>query len=430
MPSAMPSTADGLNGDIDESTPLLSRARTYKLRGKVARYLLHIYNLIKQILLSSYANILLMFLPIGIISNAMRWSPALVFTFNFLALIPMASLLSFASEELSARFGRTGQVLFGVVFGNAYELIVSFAALRNGELRVLQSSMLGNILFNILLLLGCSFFAGGYGSREQTFNATLAFTMSSMMTVVSISLIVPATLYSILSKTNTSSDFEKGIIQLSRNTAIVLLIIYVIFIYFQLMSHAHLFEDLSGEYQLEELNDSDEVVTYAADGVKLTAWAGATLLVVTTVAVTVCAEYLVSSIDDIAKAANISKTFIGLILLPTIRNTVDLINAIVISVRNRMDMAIGIAIDGSVQTALLVVPLLVILGWIIGQPMTLHFQTFEAITFFLSVLVVNGLIQNGKSTYFEGSMLLGTYFIIANALYIYPNDVADLDALK
>lgn len=171
-------------------------------------------------------------------------------------------------------------------------------------------------------------------------------------------------------------------------------------------------------------------------------WAAAFVLVVVTIAVAICAEYLVDSIDSLVETAHISKTFIGLILLPIVGNAAEHVTAVVVAVKDKMDLAMGVAIGSSMQIALLVTPFLVILGWIIGQPMTLHFETFETVVFFLSVLVVTYVIQDGKSNYLEGAMvsfprldilcfakygyqLLGLYIIIALAFLVYPDDASD-----
>ncbi|KAI7300346.1 calcium/proton exchanger, partial [Hortaea werneckii] len=149
-------------------------------------------------------------------------------------------------------------------------------------------------------------------------------------------------------------------------------------------------------------------------------------LVIVTVLVAVCAEYLVDSIDSIVQTSGISKTFIGLILLPIVGNAAEHVTACVVAYKDKMDLAIGVAIGSSMQIALFVTPFLVILGWIIGKEMTLHFQGFETVVFFLSVLVVNYLIQDGKSNYLEGCMCLGTFIIIAIAFYVYPDDAGDI----
>lgn len=278
---------------------------------------------------------------------------------------------------------------------------VSVVALKNGEIRIVQSSMLGSILSNILLVLGCCFLAGGIKYHEQEFNETVASTMSSLMAVASASLIIPATLYAALAKSKSNS--EETLLILSHGTAIILLILYVMYLFFQLRTHTDLFDE-----EEREGHDGDTDGKEHEEHI-LSPWAAGVALVVITIAVAVCAEYLVDSIDSIVETAHISKTFIGLILLPIVGNAAEHVTAVVVALKDKMDLAIGVAIGSSMQIALLVTPFLVLLGWAIDQPMTLHFETFETVVFFLSVLVTNYLIQDGKSNYLEGAMLLGTY---------------------
>ena len=243
--------------------------------------------------------------------------------------------------------------------------------------------MLGSILSNILLVLGCCFLAGGIKYHEQKFNETVASTMSSLMAVASASLIIPATLYAVMTsnKSTSNADTEDNILVLSHGTAIILLIIYLLYLYFQLKSHADLFDE---EHQAEQGEAADpeeaEVLNPIAAGVAL---------VVVTVMVAVCAEYLVDSINSVVETMHVSKTFIGLILLPIVGNAAEHVTAVVGAMKDKMNLAIGVAIGSSLQIALLVTPFLVILGWIIDEKMTLHFEVFETVVFFLSVLVVN-----------------------------------------
>lgn len=247
--------------------------------------------------------------------------------------------------------------------------------------------MLGSILSNILLVLGCCFLAGGIRHREQFFNQTAASTMSSLMALSSASLIIPATLYAAMRGSPASDDKEDNVLILSHGTAIILLIIYILYLLFQLRTHPHLFDE-------EQNGNSDENGNHKQEEAEiLTPVAAGIALVAVTICVAVCAEYLVGSIDSIVATAHISKTFIGLILLPIVGNAAEHVTAVVVALKNKMDLAIGVAIGSSMQIALLVTPFLVILGWIIGQPMTLHFETFETVVFFLGVIITNYLIQ-------------------------------------
>ena len=240
----------------------------------------------------------------------------------------------------------------------------------------------------------------------MTFNPTVASTMSSLLAVASASLIIPAVLYASIKQNG--GETENSIMMLSRGTSIILLMIYVSYLYFQLKSHSDLFE--------AEDDDSDEGEPL------LNAWQAGVMLVVVTLGVAICAEFLVDSIDAIVKSAHISKTFIGLILIPIVGNAAEHVTAVVVAYKDKMDLAIGVAIGSSLQIALFVTPFLVVLGWIMGQAMTLHFENFETVAFFLSALVVTLLIQDGKSNYLEGLLCLGMYIIIAVAFYVYPED--------
>jgi Ca2+:H+ antiporter len=290
--------------------------------------------------------------------------------------------------------------------------------------------MLGSILSNILLVLGCCFFVGGLRYREQSFNSTVASTMSSLMAVASASLIIPATLYAAISNNTKAGDPPGGldpnhdaqhnILILSHGTSIILLIIYVMYLYFQLCSHSELFEETNG-------GDTENIAGAEEEEEEeriLNPWAAAVALVVVTILVAICADYLVDSIDSLVQTTGMSKTFIGLVLIPIVGNAAEHVTAVVVAYKDKMDLAIGVAIGSSLQIALFVTPFLVILGWIMGIEMTLHFQTFETVAFFISGLVVTLLIQDGKSNYLEGGMCLGMYIILALAFYVYPDNVS------
>ena len=255
--------------------------------------------------------------------------------------------------------------------------------------------MLGSILSNILLVLGCCFLAGGLTRKEQHFNETVASTMSSLMAVASASLIIPATLYAVTSRSGSAgkggtgkTETQDNILVLSHGTAIILLILYVMYLVFQLKTHAFMFDEAENADGDEE-QGGDGGAKEVEEAEILSPWAAGAALIVITVFVAICAEFLVGSIDSIVETAHISKTFIGLILLPIVGNAAEHVTAVVVSLKSKMDLAIGVAIGSSMQIALLVTPFLVILGWVMGQPMTLHFETFETVVFFLSVLVVN-----------------------------------------
>ncbi|KAH6977730.1 Sodium/calcium exchanger protein-domain-containing protein, partial [Ilyonectria destructans] len=293
---------------------------------------------------------------------------------------------------------------------------VSIVALKKNQIEVVQASMLGSVLFNLLLVMGMCFFLGGLlhrgesgNGREQTFSSATAQITCSMMTLASASLIVPAALYAVLDQSSSGEKLEI-ILALSRGTAIILLLLWVLYRVFQLHTHSNLFD---AENQDNEEHEREEA---SIDPIS-----AGTALVVATTLVAICADFLVGSIDPLVESAGISKSFIGLILIPIVDATKH-VTAIASATRNEMDLAMSVAIGSSIQISLLVTPFLVIIGWVIGRDMTLHFEIFQTVAFAVSILVVTYTVQDGKSNYLEGAMLLGLYMIIALAFYATPSD--------
>ncbi|KAI1319545.1 hypothetical protein EDD11_003815 [Mortierella claussenii] len=355
---------------------------------------------LKAILFATKINVLLIFIPLGIIANRLHWPDVAIFVLNFIAIIPLAKLLGYATEEIALRLGENLGALLNASFGNAVELILAIIALKEGKTEVVKASVLGSVLSNLLLVLGFCFVAGGYKYKTQTFNQTAAQTSASLLSLSCLSLLIPAAFHA----TATEIDQTANIQHLSYGTAIVLLIVYIMYLIFQLKTHTHLYSTS---------NDAEE-----EEEPLLPLWLGVVLLLAITVVVAFCAEFLVDSIKGLEGA--LSQTFIGLILLPIVGNAAEHVTAVSVAMKNKMDLAIGVAIGSSMQIALFVTPLMVIIGWIIGQPMTLFFNTFETCVLFVSVLIVNYLIQDGESNWLEGVMLLSTYVIIAIAIYFYP----------
>ncbi|KAI0748486.1 calcium/proton exchanger [Daedaleopsis nitida] len=386
----------------------------------------------KYFFFGSYLNILLVFIPLSFISHFLNWDAALRFSFSFIAIMPLAALLGTATEQLSLELGQTLSGLLNASFGNAVEIIVGVAALLQGEMRIVQTSLLGSILSNILLVLGCSFLAGGLKFQESNFQVTAAQASSSLMTLACITLVIPAAYHSAKSHSGGLGDgpstnqtiitaigqhielgldtLDENSIQglkiISRGTAILLLIVYIAYLYFQLKSHAYLF--IAAETGEEE----------EAETPQMSPWAAGSALLVVTLFTSFCADYLVASIEETAERYHIPKPFIGLILLPIVANAAEHVTSVWMAMKNKMELTIGICVGSSIQIAAFVVPLLVIVGWITHHDLTLFFADFETIVLFVSVLLVNFLIQDGKSNYMEGLMLVTLYLVIALAFWV------------
>jgi len=274
------------------------------------------------------------------------------------------------------------------------------------------------------------FVAGGSIYPEQDFSSVAAGTGGSILLVACFGIITPAALRSQLNEQLISAnvtlnqslaEFENAtviaqqlnyaqttsvaskILLLSRGIAIVLLVTYVLYLTFQLGTHKKLFEE--GEESEEEKP-------------KVLIWVAILSLAAATGLVGACSYFLVGSIEGIIQAWGLTETFTGLILLPIVGNAAEHLTAVTVAYKDKMDLSIGVALGSSIQIAMFVTPLMVIIGWIIGQPMTLYFDSFETVVMFLSVVVVNALISDGHSNWIEGAMLLGLYVIIAIACCI------------
>lgn len=409
---------------------------------------------IRATLFNSWINVLLIASPIGIAVNYAGVNKVAVFVINFIAIIPLAAMLSYATEEISLRTGEVIGGLLNASFGNAVELIVSIIALVKDQVLIVQTSLIGSMLSNLLLVLGMCFFFGGVNRIEQAFNMTVAQTASSLLFVAVGSLLIP-TVFEEWARTSDEVDGEaptpehpgSKVKAVSRGTAILLLLVYGCYLFFQLKSHTAMYNAPSeknkkravsrkfkaavvpekfrsqhpDERTAAEAAAEQEVVEDEAEEPQLSIWVAVLTLALSTVLVALNAEYLVDSINAITCGGGISKNFVGLILLPIVGNAAEHATAVTVAIKDKMDLAIGVAVGSSMQIALLVLPLIVILGWIIGKDdMSLFFDGFQIAVLFVAVLLVNYLIQDGKSHWLEGVLLMVLYLIIAIAAWFYP----------
>jgi Ca2+:H+ antiporter len=259
-----------------------------------------------------------------------------------------------------------------------------------------------------------AFVAGGFNRVEQNFNTTVAQTASSLLALAVGSLIVPTAFHL------ASSAGDVGITELSRGTAIILLLVYGAYLFFQLRSHTNLYNEPSAKAPkrnkavapVKSLVESSANTSHGVvmgkpkpsvedkpETAELSLWAAAILLVSSTVLVAICAECLVDSIDHVVTSAGISRVFVGLILLPIVGNAAEHATAVTVAVKDKMDLSIGVAVGSSMQIALLVIPFIVVLGWIMGiDEMTLYFDGFQVMILFIAILLVNYLIQVCSNT--------------------------------
>ncbi|KAF5491215.1 Vacuolar calcium ion transporter [Colletotrichum fructicola] len=625
------------------------------------------YETSKMIMFHSWVNLLLVFVPVGIIVKGLHVNPGVVFAMNAIAIVPLAGLLSHATESVASKLGDTVGALLNVTFGNAVELIIFIIALAKNEIRIVQASLLGSILANLLLILGMCFFLGGLRFREQIYNSTVTQMSACLLSLSVISLVLPTAFHASFTNLKTADDQT---LKISRGTSVILLLVYIVYLLFQLKSHAYMYEstpqhivdaeaapgpavgwldtsssesdsdsdtdsdssdssagtvrqrmkkvlrggrrrkssvasvDIEGrprtrstsvgthstkgspsrprlprfgssvgsEDALEDekprkhrkhrrrhhkhkkskkrskntLVDVDEPVRngpetasfqngeprrvdfaqqdaapiegpsqpsqaendrrplpalrglsiknftpavftqgpgspvvgpvtggpvprvrfgirrtnslpdrlnqyganpgvrppgalfpaqiprnviHSSDGTEekvmpndhLSRTAAILLLLFSTGLVAVCAEFLVDSINDVVESSPLGEVFIGLIILPIVGNAAEHVTAITVAMKNKMDLAIGVAVGSSIQIALFITPIVVIIGWALGRDMSLYFTLFETVCLFVSAFIVNFLVLDGRSNYLEGALLCATYVIIALVAFFYPN---------
>ncbi|KAJ4421552.1 hypothetical protein N0V82_003690 [Gnomoniopsis sp. IMI 355080] len=657
-------TGDGppVEGD---AVPAGEGEKPKPVKGPVAK---RFFGVVWLVLASSWINVLLVFVPVGIAAHFANLGQPVIFAMNAIAIIPLAAMLAYATESVSKKLGDTIGALMNVTFGNAVELIIFIIALVDNKIRIVQASLLGSILSNLLLILGMCFMFGGLRFREQIYNSTVTQMSACLLSLAVISLMLPTAFHASFTSTE-QADLQ--VVRVSRGTSVILLLVYILYLVFQLNSHAYMYEstpqhvidresvpgpaahyfdsssssesdssssdsDSSGhsystarrikraikkggrnrkaslasttekpsltsipaspavetptepierttsepaasssqstrlelsEDAVEALasnqdkkkkkkhkhrhsrKDDDQIpengeptvpvgtvvaATQAVDGANdsntkrvdfalapdleaqtgtrpkpfslrtlrpnLTGFpstvfspppanvngaptgqqpprplrrtqslpsqhqsyrtnAGALppivpivvnsqskqnededdepeisrtsailLLLVSTALVALCAEFMVDAIDGITDSGGLSETFVGLILLPIVGNAAEHVTAVTVAMKNKMDLAIGVAIGSSIQIALFVTPLVVILGWMMDKDMSLYFTLFETISLFVSAFIVNFLVLDGRSNYLEGSLLCASYVIIALAAFFYP-DSADASTL-
>jgi Ca2+:H+ antiporter len=345
------------------------------------------------------------FIPIALALKFADASPPLVFFASAIGVIPTAALMSDATEQLATRAGPGIGGLLNVTFGNAPELIIAFFALIDGLQEVVKASLVGSVLGNSLLVLGASMLAGGIGREKQTFNRTAAHAQAGMLLLATAALILPAVFQLIHGGGLPGVDqaevhFGSDVEHLSIAVAIILIGCYVTGLLFSLKTHRDMFNVV----------DDDEVDVAGAWPVRKSV----IVLAIAGVLVGVMSEVLVGSIEEASKQIGLSEFFVGVFIVAIVGNAAEHYVAVVVARKNKMDLAVNIAIGSSAQIALFVAPLLVLLSFVFGpNPMALVFNGYELGGLLFAVLVANLVTQDGESNWFEGVQLLAIYGLLA-----------------
>ena len=353
-------------------------------------------------LFTSWLDFLLIFVPVTVVLEVLRADPLLVFLSAGLAIIPLAGLLGRATEHLTAHVGAGVGALLNASLGNAAELIIALVALREGLHDVVKASLTGSIIGNILLVLGVSMFAGGIKYERQKFNQTAAGMGASLLLLAAVGLVIPALFHFTASGRNVTVEKHLSLV-----ISLILFIIYTLSLLFTLKTHRHLF---AGD-------------PHSASNLGEKPWskrASVIVLTVVTCLVALMSEMLIGALEPAAGQLGLTQVFVGVILVALVGNAAEHSTAVMVAVKNKMDLAYGIAVGSSLQIALLVAPLLVFASYLFEAPLDLIFTPFEVAAVTMSVLVVGFVALDGESNWMEGAMLVGVYLMLAIAFFFLP----------
>ncbi|KAF2113140.1 Sodium/calcium exchanger protein-domain-containing protein [Lophiotrema nucula] len=419
-----------------------------------------------------WSNVLLLFVPIGIIAANTDCSDTIVFALNCLAVTGLADVLCHATDEISSYMGERAGALLNVTMGNAGEIVI-FHGLASKQYMIVRTSLLGSIMVNILLVLGLSMIVGEMQQRAQSYNALATRVASCLLSLTSMALLIPST----LKQTTTHKQHERDMLSFSRAISVILVVVYFAYLWSQIKSSKCAYkslvqmepdtpvnpeivhirsrsrnsmrtslqiarargysypqdpelqlafnEQLSRAYPPAPTSPTVEKLSAAFELVRSVSWVKKGwplfLLATSTGLISVCGKYLVESIDHVVDHTPLSRATVGLIVLPAVGNAAELVSAVMFASRKQMDLAFAISIGSAIQIALFVTPLVVILGWGMGVDMALQFSFFEAVTLIGTTVLFLSLVLDDKCSVLKGALLTAGYAIIAVGSYFVPN---------
>ncbi|HEY8165572.1 MAG TPA: calcium/proton exchanger [Gemmatimonadaceae bacterium] len=345
--------------------------------------------------------LLLLFAPVAIVADLMHAPPLAIFALSAAAIIPLSGLLGTATEELAGHTNPTIGGLLNATLGNFAELVIAALALNAGLVGLVKASITGSILGNMLLVLGAAQLAGGLKYKTQRINPALVGTHTTLLIVALFGLVVPALFHALH-----PDPLRRATIQMSTWTAVLLMLGYFLSLLYSMWTHKSAFTE-GGDIARHETPPT---------------WSlrkAIIFLLGSAIAIGVLLELLVGSTEATVKKLGLSELFVGLILIPIIGNAAEHSSAVLMAMKNRMDLAVGIAVGSSVQVALLIAPLLVFLGLAIGRPMDLAFTAMEVASVALAVGVASSVMRDAESDWLEGAFLLIAYAVLGVAFFFF-----------
>ncbi|MCJ1433707.1 hypothetical protein MMC27_003071 [Xylographa pallens] len=384
------------------------------------------------LLFNSWCHILLLLIPVGFALNYTQVNSIAVFTVNFLAIVPSAMILAFAVDDFSLRVGEVLERLISMTFSNAVQLITSIFLLKTRQITVLQTSLIGVILSNLLLMTGLGFFLGGIKWAEQQFDSNIAKLMGSQLLLAATSLIIPTVSHLLITTS------QKDIILQSRGTGVVLLLSYGLWLLYQLYTNPFSSQKRSRKAQKRRLDQGETLKAMAAMGAKsaatgingshviddeedvpqLSIWVAIATIIVSTVLIAFNTQFATDSINGLLSEAGLSATFVGLVILPLLSNDPT---TVVIAYKDKIDLSLAMTTGKCIQTSLMVIPLILMIAWGMDiDDMTLVFNGFEVLALFASILTVNYIMQDGQCSWIQGALLIEVWVIVSIAAYFVP----------
>ena len=349
-----------------------------------------------------YLYMLLVFVPMAVAAELMHASPLVIFALSAAAIIPLSGILGKATEELAGHTGSTVGGLINATLGNFAELVIAALALRAGLIDLVKASITGSILGNLLLVLGAAQLAGGLKYKSQSINRNLTGMSSTLLVVAVLGLVMPAVFYAAH-----PDPLRRATVNMSIWVAGFLILGYALSLVFSMFTHRSSFAEAGGDVAHHETPPH---------------WSLKKSIIVLAVAaatIGVLSEFLVGSTEEAVASLGLSQIFVGLILIPIIGNAAEHSSAVLMAMKNRMDLAISISVGSAIQVALLIGPLLVLLGYMFGQPMDLAFTVMEVASVAVAVAIASSVMQDSESNWLEGAFLLVAYAVIGVAFYFY-----------
>ncbi|KAH7132384.1 Sodium/calcium exchanger protein-domain-containing protein [Dendryphion nanum] len=433
---------------------------------KATRYRMALISSLKYVV-RHWSNFLLLFVPIGILAPQLGFGDSAVFILNCIAIVPLADVLCRATDDISSFLGETTGALLNVTMGNATEVVIFVHALLQRQYMIVRTSLLGSIIVNILLVLGLAIMTGELRQRGQVYNVLATRVAAGLLCLTTISLLVPSTLRT----SPDSTKLARDILNLSRAISIVLMVVYMVYLSTQLNSSKFAYKPLIQldpdtpsepeivqiteirrtsyhrrtlsyprnqipDFSFDDLPAHNPVSSFQSNTTRIARLRSLAALVraipwvhkacsiftliVSTGLISLCGSSLVDTIDHFVDHSPISKTMVGLIILPIVGNAAELVSGIIFARRKQMDLAFAVSIGSAIQIALLVTPMMVIVGWGMGREMSLHFSVFEAVTLIASTVLFMCLILDDRCSALKGASLLAGYSIISITAYFVP----------